>query len=583
VPAVPSRRLAPVSLLAGLLALAACGPGGAPPEPETPAVAPESLLAHSAEFERRVYAVGEGVHVAVGFALANSILVEGEACDFVVDTTESVESARAVRAAFAEISSRPIEALVYTHNHADHVFGGPGFAPEGGVEVYAHETTESYIDRVVGVIRPIVGARSARMFGTHLPETGPDRMVNAGIGPALELGHGGGTPGLLRPTRVFDDRLEMEICGVRVVMEHAPGETNDQIFLWLPERRTLLPGDNVYRAFPNLYTIRGTLYRDVLAWVASLDRMRDLRPAHLVPSHTRPVSGEAEIAEILTAYRDAIQLVHDQTLRGMNQGLTPDELVHFVKLPPHLAEHPWLREHYGTVEWSVRSVFTGYLGWFDGEAAHLSPAPPDERARGLAELAGGREALVAAAESALGDGRVRWAAELAHEALRLDPEDGRTREVLASSLRILGHRSVSPNGRNTYLTRALELEGRAEVGGEVEIDERVRPVAQGVPIGNFLRSMPVFLDPERAADTDIKVGFRFPDAGESYTIHVRRGVAALREGFPEDFDVAITTDASVWRDVVLGFRNAPLAFASDDVDIDGSAVDLVRFLRLFDR
>ena len=87
------------------------------------------------------------------------------------------------------------------------------------------------------------------------------------------------------------------------------------------------------------------------------DRMRALRPAHLAPSHTRPVSGEQEVAEILTAYRDAIQFVHDQTIRGMNQGLTPDELVERIELPPHLRDHPWLRELYGTVEWSVRSVF----------------------------------------------------------------------------------------------------------------------------------------------------------------------------------------------------------------------------------
>ncbi len=79
------------------------------------------------------------------------------------------------------------------------------------------------------------------------------------------------------------------------------------------------------------------------------------------------------------------------------------------------------------------------------------------------------------------------------------------------------------------------------------------------------------------------MGFRFPDVDEGYTIHVRRGVAELRPSFPEDPDVAITTDSSVWRDIVLGFRNPALTFASGDVTIDGSALDLVSFLRLFDR
>jgi len=109
--------------------------------------------------------------------------------------------------------------------------------------------------------------------------------------------------------------------------------------------------------------------------------MRALRPAYLVPSHTRAMSGQEQIYETLTAYRDAIQFVHDQTVQGINRGLSPDELVEVVKLPPHLAAHPYLQEYYGKVKWSVRAIFDGYLGWFDGDAAGLEPAGPDARPR----------------------------------------------------------------------------------------------------------------------------------------------------------------------------------------------------------
>jgi len=57
-----------------------------------------------------------------------------------------------------------------------------------------------------------------------------------------------------------------------------------------------------------------------MEWVGSLDRMRALRPEFLVPSHTRPLRGEKKIYETLTNYRDAIQFVHDQTIRWMNRG-----------------------------------------------------------------------------------------------------------------------------------------------------------------------------------------------------------------------------------------------------------------------
>ena len=125
--------------------------------------------------------------------------------------------------------------------------------------------------------------------------------------------------------------------------------------------------------------------------------MRALLPEHLVPSHTRAISGQDEIYETLTAYRDAIQFVHDQTVQGINRGLTPDELVEAVKLPPHLAGHPYLQEYYGKVEWSVRGIFDGYLGWFDGDAAALQPENPDTRAAAMASLAGGVEGLRRAA------------------------------------------------------------------------------------------------------------------------------------------------------------------------------------------
>ena len=128
-----------------------------------------------------------------------------------------------------------------------------------------------------------------------------------------------------------------------------------------PDHLSLMPGDNIYKTFPNLYTIRGTTHRDVAGWVNSLDHMRSFNPQFLFPSHTKPLSGIA-VMETLTIYRDAIQFVHDQTVRLMNKGLTPDEIIEKIKLPTNLAKSPFLSEYYGTIRWSVKSIFNGYLG-----------------------------------------------------------------------------------------------------------------------------------------------------------------------------------------------------------------------------
>ena len=114
-----------LGLLAVLLALG-CGDADAPPPLAVTGNVHPTLAAHSAEFEKRVYRVTDGVYVAVGYALANSILIEGDDGVIIVDVTGSTETARAVKSEFAKITDKPIRALIYTHNHADHVFGGKG-------------------------------------------------------------------------------------------------------------------------------------------------------------------------------------------------------------------------------------------------------------------------------------------------------------------------------------------------------------------------------------------------------------------------------------------------------------------------
>jgi alkyl sulfatase BDS1-like metallo-beta-lactamase superfamily hydrolase len=89
-------------------------------------------------------------------------------------------------------------------------------------------------------------------------------------------------------------------------------------------------------------------------WYQGVDTLRTFPAEFMVPSHGRPVVGSGNIQNVLSAYRDAIQYVHDQTIRSMNRGRTPDELVELVALSPHLGTHPWLGEFYGTAKRSVR-------------------------------------------------------------------------------------------------------------------------------------------------------------------------------------------------------------------------------------
>ena len=263
------------------------------------------------------------------------------------------------------------------------------------------------------------------------------------------------------------ERLDTRIAGLDVQLLHVPSEAPDEIVLYLPDNRVLISAEvDQGPTLPNIHTLRGTKFRDPVQWVESLDKLREYQAEHMVPLHGRPVGGQEKVEEVLRMTRDGIAYIHDQSVRWMNKGLTPDELVEKVKLPPHLAGYtPYLREHYGTVKHSVRQIYNGYLGWFQGDPVDLDPTPPREKAERLIALMGGRDKLLLEAGNAYLMGEHQWAAELAGYAIRVDHEGRLAREIKARSLRKLGYASMNINWRNWYLMSAMELEGGLD--GEV--------------------------------------------------------------------------------------------------------------------
>ena len=406
--------------------------------------------------------VSESVYCASGFSPANITMIVGTDGLVIVDTGMFPDHARAALAEFRKVSDLPVKGIILTHGHGDHTGGAAAFIEEGKERpaIFARSPFNSEGSMFRGGGVTINGLRGARQGGFLLP---PEKRINNGIAPAVyppkDRNIFIGSPP--QPTDIFrDGRKKISVGGVDLELVAAPGETLDQLYVWFPKERVVFTGDNFYRSWPNLYAIRGTGYRDVRKWIRSLDGMIREKPAHVVPGHTRPIVGEAQATEVLRNYRDAIKHVFDKTIEGINKGMTPDELVGYVELPEHLRELDYLREYYGNIEWGVRAIFAGYLGWFDGNPTHLFSLPPVEEAKRMAKLAGGEGALRAAAKAAMGEGDAQWCAELCDHLLRLHPTDQELRDLKADALEALAEKLITATGRNYYLTVAQQLRRR---------------------------------------------------------------------------------------------------------------------------
>ncbi|MCA9681782.1 MAG: MBL fold metallo-hydrolase, partial [Myxococcales bacterium] len=483
----------------------------------------------------------------------------------------------------------PTRALIFTHSHIDHIGGATAWAPlpaageeSSAVPVWATAAFTEHFFKQYGVFQAAEQARGRRQFGSRVSER--DLPCSA-LGARIDFQSGVGE-GLRLPTDTFSGSTRLEVGGVTIELIEAHGETDDQLFVWLPDRGVLLAGDNYYHAFPNLYTIRGTRPRPVDAWISSIDRMRRLEPTLMIGSHTAPVVGEAEVAEVLRDYRDAIAFLRASVVRGANAGLSRAQIADAVTLPTHLADKPWLRELYGQLDWSALSIYDAELGWFDGRPETLYPLADAELARREVELMGGAAAVRQAAASS-DDPRftLHLLAKLRRSGVVVDAGEVELLDrAYAEALRAVAEGVANSNGRGYLLESALELEaGPAKSITPALSDEFLR----SIPIELFFAAMPGRLKLELAGDVDETLKLELQDLGRAVWIRVRHGVTEIAweqpfPGTPEPI-ATLRTDSLTWKRIALRLDTAGSAVTGGRLEVDGGLGAVAGFFDRFDR
>ncbi|NRA03907.1 MAG: MBL fold metallo-hydrolase [Myxococcales bacterium] len=315
---------------------------------------------------------------------------------------------QAMHEAIRAWSGERIHTAIYTHGHVDHAYGLPP---------YLRESAER------GWARPeIIGHTHVRpRMERYIETAGYNSIINSRQF-GLELSW---PTDPIYPTTSYDTKLRLAVGGQEILLFHARGETDDHTWVFLPGERVLCTGDLFIWAVPNAGNPQ-KVQRYCIDWSRALREMAALAPTVLLPGHGLLIEGEARVRNALLDTADYLESLYEQTLVLMNEGATVDEIIHSVKPPAELSERPYLQPVYDEPEFIVRNIYRCLGGWYDGTPSELKPAPRQEQARAISELAGGTQALLARARALAADGNLRLACHIVDWAAEAEPE---SREV----------------------------------------------------------------------------------------------------------------------------------------------------------
>ncbi|MCP5170230.1 MAG: MBL fold metallo-hydrolase [Hahellaceae bacterium] len=545
-----------------------------------------------------LFKVAEGVYQLRGYDLANMSIIEGQSGWILVDPLTARETAaKALQFAQQHLGKKPIRAILFTHSHIDHFGGVQGIleqlsdeeraqlrliAPKGFME----EATSENI-----IAGPAMSRRAMYMYGKRLA-----RNERGHVGTGLGKGPAFGSFGLIEPNESVDDRTgTLDIDGVPFEFLNVPAsEAPAEFTFYLPRQKAFCGAELVTHNLHNLYTLRGAKVRDAKLWSQYIEtvRTRFTQTEVYFASHHWPMWGQANIDRFLTQQRDTYLYIHDQTVRLMNAGYTPNEIADTLQLPNSLNKSFHNRGYYGTVKHNARAVFQNYLGWFDANPAHLDPLPETESAKRTMAMMGGVETVLTKAQqdfdqaanagAETGTRTYRWLAQLLNQALFAEPNNAEVKALLAKVYDQLGYQAEAAPWRDFYLTGAYELRHGGPKQGLNLAD--MKSVLQQTPVENFFDSMAVRLDGPAAEGKHLTVKISFTDLNQCYLLTLENAVLH-HQPVPADTqaDATLKLTHPLFVDMLIGKAGLKETLFSDDLEIDGSVLDLISFFSLLDK
>lgn len=492
-----------------------------------------------------LFKVTDGIYQVRGYDMSNLTLVEGNSGWIVFDTMMSAECTKAaMQLVNKNLGKKPIKAVIISHSHVDHFGGIRGLFPNGESEDASIPiiVPEGFAEHAVSeniYSGAAMSRRAGYQYGTIL-----DKSPTGSLGIGIGMGQSVGTATYLPPTQEIKSTGEtLTIDGVTLEFQLTPGaEAPAEMNTWIPEKKALWLAENCTSTLHNLYTLRGAQVRDGADWAKYILETLTLYGSDVevaFQSHNWPHWGNEFINTYMINTAAMYKYINDQTLTYINQGYTSDEISNMIELPDDLASHWYTRQYYGTVAHNAKAVYQKYIGWYDGNPAHLNPLAPTESAKKWVEYLGDTDKVLEMAKKDFDDGEYQWVAEITSVLVYADPDNKAARLLCADALEQLGYQAESGAWRNAYLSGAKELrEGNLSAAGTK--GKNSGDVVKNMTAPMIFNYMGILLDKQALATEEFKINITLPDVQEQYLLHLKNGVLLYYEnGYAKDADLSV--------------------------------------------
>lgn len=438
------------------------------------------------------------------------------------------------------------------HNATSNVMTG-AVLPEGwkeqGIKVFAPTGFLENAVRENVYAGNAMTRRAVYMYGDRIPK-GPAGLIGCGLGTTTSTGQ----VALVNPTDVIEQSFtEHDVAGLKLKFQLTPGtEAPAEMNIHFPGLNALCMAENSSHNLHNIQTLRGALVRDARMWARYLDESiskftgaaTDPPTDVLFNSHHWPTWGADKVRDILISQRDMYTYLHDQTLRMLNVGMTGLEIAENFVLPESL-ETKWnLRGYYGSVSHNVKGIYTRYMGWYDGNPAHLWEHPPVQAGKRYVDCIGGTHAALEKARTFKEEGDLRFAATLLSHVVFADQDSKVAREELAAVFTELGQGAENGTWRNEYLCAALELTGAIQ-----PTLLKISPESMiALNLVELVDSVAITIDgPKAAQHGSFSIELQVPDigSGTGYLMSLSNGALTHREVEYEAFSEFSTDTATL--------------------------------------